>query len=322
MKRITPLLVPLFLLAAGCAGTALRPDDTQQQEIQALKARIVELQREAAMNQVEMAQLRQRVAEMEARNGGARPAAPAPARPTSGVSSGTSAATTAPSTPPSSAAPARPPAPAPVTAPAPEPRREPARPVTAAPAPAVIEPIEEVDIDLPANEPQPPPRRNPAPAPAKPAPAPAPASPSAPPSTGTAGPGGEPLPETLSPANQVLYDRGYTLYYQGRYVDAEASFQRFLQANPASELADNAQYWIGECRYARNDIKGALSAFRETIERFPKGNKVADAMLKSGQCLEAMGDIEGARVTYREVGRRFPGTAAAAAADERRTKLP
>src|SRR3954453_4398074 len=77
MKRLTLLLVPLCPAAAGCAGSALRPDDTQQQEIQALKARILELQRETAMSQVEVAQLRQQVAELEARNGGApRPAAP------------------------------------------------------------------------------------------------------------------------------------------------------------------------------------------------------------------------------------------------------
>jgi tol-pal system protein YbgF len=135
--------------------------------------------------------------------------------------------------------------------------------------------------------------------------------------------GDEPAPpESLSPATQALYDRGYTLFNQGHFVDAEASFQRFLQANPGSELADNAQYWIGECRYSRNDIKGALAAFRAVVEKFPKGNKVPDAMLKSGQCLEAMGDVEGARVTYREVNRRFPGTAAAAVAEERRAKLP
>jgi TolA-binding protein len=45
-------------------------------------------------------------------------------------------------------------------------------------------------------------------------------------------------------------------------------------------------------------------------------------MLKSGQCMEAMGDVAGARVTYREVVRRFNGSAAAAVAEERRTKLP
>ena len=81
------------------------------------------------------------------------------------------------------------------------------------------------------------------------------------------------VPETLSPGNQVLYDRGYTLYYQGRYVDAEASFQRFLQANPTSELADNAQYWIGECRYARNDVKGALVRLPRDHRALPQGEQ-------------------------------------------------
>jgi tol-pal system protein YbgF len=338
MKRFTILLLPLCLAAAGCAGSALRPDDSQQQEIQALKARILDLQRESAMNQVEMSQLRQQVADMEARNGGsARPPAPAiTSRP-------------APSSPSQKSsyeepkpAPARPLAPAP----APRPRRETVRqPVTPA------EPIEEVDIALPENEPKPPPPRHTPAAPAAPAPkpatvippkpyatplptAPAPAKPlrpepaiplpAAPPAAAPApaSPGEEPAAaEGLSPATQALYDRGYTLFHQGHFVDAEASFQRFLQSNPKSELADNAQYWIGECRYSRNDVKGALAAFREVVERFPKGNKVPDAMLKEGQCMEAMGDTEGARVTYREVNRRFPGSAAAAVAEERRGKL-
>jgi tol-pal system protein YbgF len=128
--------------------------------------------------------------------------------------------------------------------------------------------------------------------------------------------------EPATPAVQALYDRGYTLYHQKHYVDAEASFQRFLQAEPQSELADNAQYWIGECRYSRGDMRGALAAFRETVARYPTGNKTADALLKEGMSLENLGDKEAARNTYQEVLRRFPGTAVAAVAEERRTKLP
>ena len=176
-----------------------------------------------------------------------------------------------------------------------------------------IEEFEEEDLDVPQPEPQrpaPAPSRPATPAPSAPAPAPAPSTES-----------GEET-ELLNPSAQALYDRGYTLYHQGRFVDAETSFQRFLQTNPDSELADNAQYWIGECRYARADTRGALAAFREVTEKFPKGNKVPDALLKAGQCLETLGDIEGARVTYREVGRRFPGSTAAAVAEERRGKLP
>jgi tol-pal system protein YbgF len=120
---------------------------------------------------------------------------------------------------------------------------------------------------------------------------------------------------------QALYDRGYTLYHQERYVDAETTFQRFLQANGDTDLADNALYWIGESRFARSDWRGALAAFDETAERFPDGNKVPDALLKAGECLVRLGDRERARASFEEVLRRFPASAAAERARERLTQL-
>jgi tol-pal system protein YbgF len=121
---------------------------------------------------------------------------------------------------------------------------------------------------------------------------------------------------------QALYDRGYTLYHQGRYVDAESSFQRFIQSHPTTELTDNAHYWIGESRLARGDVAGALAAFRETVERYPDGNKVPDALLKVGEAMAALGDGEGAREAYQEVLRRFAGTTAAAVAEDRLRAIP
>lgn len=120
---------------------------------------------------------------------------------------------------------------------------------------------------------------------------------------------------------QALYDRGYTLYHQERYVDAETTFQRFLQVHGDTDLADNALYWIGESRFARSDWRGALAAFDETAERFPSGNKVPDALLKAGECLIRLGDRERARASFEEVLRRFPVSAAAERARERLTQL-
>lgn len=120
---------------------------------------------------------------------------------------------------------------------------------------------------------------------------------------------------------QDLYDRGYTLYHQGRFVDAESAFQRFLQAHARTELADNAQYWIGEARFARGDLQGALRAFRETAQRFPDGNKVPDALLKAGETQAALGETDAARRTYEEVLERFAGTTAAAVARDRLSEL-
>jgi tol-pal system protein YbgF len=302
------LVLALSLATAGCASNPLQREDPRDQEIQDLRARLLELQRKSAMNEVEIARLRQQVAELESGRPGvgtrvsspsALPVTQAPAAP-------------APSVPRSStvAEAPRPAAPAPS-----RPAQTPSRPAAPAPrpsAPASVE-IEEADIDLPAPKPANPAPAKPAPVQSVPRSAAEPVRPNPAPDT---------APETSGPATQALYDRGYTLFHQGRFVDAEASFQRFLQANPTNELADNAQYWIGECRYSRGDMRGALAAFRETVERFPEGNKVPDALLKAGQCLEGMGDVEGARVTYREVVRRFPGTAAATVAEERRGKLP
>ena len=121
----------------------------------------------------------------------------------------------------------------------------------------------------------------------------------------------------VSEAGQALYDRGYTLFHQGRYVDAEATFQQFLSSFGGTDLGDNALFWIGESRFARQDLSGALAAFREVVSRYPEGNKVPDALLKAADCLAKLGDLNGARRGSREVIERYPTVAAAAVAEDR-----
>ncbi|MCG8459558.1 MAG: tol-pal system protein YbgF [Holophagales bacterium] len=120
---------------------------------------------------------------------------------------------------------------------------------------------------------------------------------------------------------QSLYDRGYALFHKKRYAEAEAAFRRVLEAHPTSPLADNAQFWIGECRFARGDFSSALSAYSATIERFPSGNKVPEAMLKAGRCLEALGQNQEAAEIYREIVKRFEGTVVADQASDRLARL-
>ena len=190
-------------------------------------------------------------------------------------------------------------------------RREPASTDSSPPPPASVplaEPvevfrpavIEESDLEVPSRT-QPP---RPSPVPVE------------------AGPTSEaPMGGSGSISAQALYDRGYTLYHQGQYREAETAFARFLRDHSGSDLADNAQYWVGESRYARKDYQGALEAFRETVEQFPQGNKVPDAMLKAGQCFEALGDSEAARETYEEIARRYPESAASVRAQDRIRRL-
>ncbi|HLE84883.1 MAG TPA: tetratricopeptide repeat protein, partial [Thermoanaerobaculia bacterium] len=229
-SRRPALALAALVLLGGCTSTGFGRTGASERssaESQELKARVLELQRRAAVTEVELERLRARVAELEARAGIQPP----------------------------------PPPPAPRVAPPPAPSRSRAEAPDRARRPEPVVEIEDITVEeVPRGRPAPP--SAPPPAVEEPSARPAPSTPAAPSAEG----------EAVSAAAQALYDRGYTLYHQGRFVDAESSFQRFIQAYPDTELTDNAQYWIGESRLSRGDVRGALAAFRETVERHPRGN--------------------------------------------------
>jgi tol-pal system protein YbgF len=114
-----------------------------------------------------------------------------------------------------------------------------------------------------------------------------------------------------------LYERSLELLEQGRLAEAEAGFTRFLAANPVSDLADNAQFWLAESALRRADTASALAGFRAVVENYPGANKVPDALLKVGFCLAELGEPESAATVYRELLERFPETTAAETARQR-----
>ncbi|MDA8016165.1 MAG: tol-pal system protein YbgF [Thermoanaerobaculia bacterium] len=124
-----------------------------------------------------------------------------------------------------------------------------------------------------------------------------------------------------STGGEKLYDQGYALFHQQQYPEAERAFRLFLSRYPASDLADNAYFWIGESRWARGDFAAALESYTTTVEQYPDGNKIPDALLKAGRCLEALGQTARAVRTYEEVVLRFAGSAAAITAQERLDQL-
>lgn len=112
-------------------------------------------------------------------------------------------------------------------------------------------------------------------------------------------------------APQQLYDRAFEQLQRQQLDGAESSFAEFLARFPASDLADNAQYWIGEARLRRGEIAEAMTAFRRVVEDYPQGNKVPDALFKVAHCLGEQGDRPAAEEVYRELAERYPESAAA-----------
>jgi tol-pal system protein YbgF len=81
---------------------------------------------------------------------------------------------------------------------------------------------------------------------------------------------------------ETLYQEAYAHYRSGTYDLAIFAFQRYLDAYPDTELADNAMYWLGESYFAQGRFPQAIVAFDDVLARYPRSEKVASAMLKRG----------------------------------------
>jgi tol-pal system protein YbgF len=138
----------------------------------------------------------------------------------------------------------------------------------------------------------------------------------APPTATAPGTAAEPQPGGEE-NSRTLYESSLGLLEQSRLSEAEEGFRRFLAENPASELADNAQFWLAEAALRRGEAATALAGFRAVVENYPEANKVPDALLKVGFCLATLGETESAATVYRELLTRFPATAAAETARQR-----
>ena len=118
-----------------------------------------------------------------------------------------------------------------------------------------------------------------------------------------------------------LYDAAYTDYTNGKYDLARAGFQQYVNAFGQTELAGNAQFWIGETFYQQARYDEASAAYQKVLDQFPHNIKCPGALLKLGLCQAAGGQRAAARATLRKVGRDYPGTHEARQAAQKLKKL-
>ena len=71
-------------------------------------------------------------------------------------------------------------------------------------------------------------------------------------------------------------------------------FKELLDEDIRNPLADNCQYWIGECYYGLKDYRKALFEF-EKVLTFGQSNKDDDSQLKIGLCYVQLNEFGKAR---------------------------
>jgi tol-pal system protein YbgF len=148
-------------------------------------------------------------------------------------------------------------------------------------------------------------------APARPA-DPGPANPGAP-----ANPGGG----TSGGANPTqLYDQATQDLTQGRYSMALNTYREYLRRFPDTDLADNAQYGVGECFFAQSQFDSALVEYTRVGAKWGSGDRAPAALYKLGLCQERLGRTADAKASFEDLVKRFPQSGEAQLARDRISK--
>jgi tol-pal system protein YbgF len=119
----------------------------------------------------------------------------------------------------------------------------------------------------------------------------------------------------ITPGNpDQLFAAAYGDYSRGNYDLAISEFRQYVETYPSSEMADNAQYWIGECYYSKKLLNEAIAEFDKVSLLFPKGDKVPGARFKKGVTLIEQGQVDAGRAELTALIRLFPRSNEAALA--------
>ncbi len=120
-------------------------------------------------------------------------------------------------------------------------------------------------------------------------------------------PAAAPLPNATPEAQ---YEFAYGLLIRRDIANAETALSEFVVAHPDHPLAGNAQYWLGETFYVRDDFMSAARTFAEGYTRYPKSNKAPDNLLKLAMSLNALGRQDDACITFSKLIDEYPNATA------------
>ena len=138
---------------------------------------------------------------------------------------------------------------------------------------------------------------------------PAPASGAAnPASSSGASPSSSAVPTGPAPSADTLYSNGLRDITSGKYDLARSEFEDYLKYYADTDLASNAQFYLGEIFYKQKQYVDAVAAYDKVLTAYPKSFKLGPARLRKGMALIELGQKTAGIRELREVVKRFPGS--------------
>ena len=119
-----------------------------------------------------------------------------------------------------------------------------------------------------------------------------------------------------------LYDLALGDFQRGSYDVAIRQFNQYIEYFPESDLADDAQYYIGESYYTQSLYTQALDAYELLLDSYPDENKVPATLLKIAFVKVARKEPAEARSYLERVIADFPDSEEARLARMRLELMP
>jgi tol-pal system protein YbgF len=120
--------------------------------------------------------------------------------------------------------------------------------------------------------------------------------------------GGSPAASAGAPNADTLYSNGLRDITSGKYDLAKSEFQDYLKYYGETDLASNAQFYLGEIAYTQKRYSEAVTEYDKVLNNYPKSFKLAPALYKKGMALLELGQKTSGVRQLRDVVKRYPGT--------------
>ena len=115
-------------------------------------------------------------------------------------------------------------------------------------------------------------------------------------------------PSGPPPSADTLYSNGLRDITNGKYELARTEFQDYLRYYGDTDLASNAQFYLGEIAYSQHQYEQAIQEYDKVLNNYPKSFKLATARYKKGMALLELGQKNPGIKELRDVVKRYPGT--------------
>lgn len=124
---------------------------------------------------------------------------------------------------------------------------------------------------------------------------------------------GDAKPRTFDAANQEYKDK--------KYKESRELFEKFVKEEPKSDLADNAQFMIGETFYQEKDYESAILAYEALLKKYPGSDRTTAALYKQGLAFIEIGDAKTGRIILAKLVEKHPDAKEADAARKKLAEL-